>query len=84
LEKEREYRTTPRWSVVGREARSVELSAKVENALIKLASSVARQQLPPESVANLVVIDATETLERPKQGQKRLQWEEETAPLKSN
>jgi hypothetical protein len=61
------------WAV--HEATVCRIVKKVENALLRCGIFLLpgkKQLLAPESVANLVVIDATETpIERPKKGQKR-------------
>lgn len=77
LEYWREYRTYfhigQAWGV--HESTVSRIVRKVENALIQadiFQLPGKKQLLDPESVANLVVIDATETpIERPKKGQKR-------------
>ncbi len=77
LEYWREYRTyfhvSQSWAV--HEATVCRIVKKVENALLRdgiFQLPGKKQLLDPESVAKLVVIDATETpIERPKKGQKR-------------
>jgi len=85
LEYWREYRT---YFHIGRswdlhEATVCRIVKKVENALIRCGIFQLpgkKQLLDPESVAKLVVVDATETpIERPKRTKAILQWEEEAA-----